>query len=79
VSHHRDSREHEQRFYRIAVGAANLALAAMLAYGVTRYFDIMVPRFGNQFFYVPLLMGGIAIWMVFRGITVLLGKGRGGS
>lgn len=76
---HRDSRGQEQRLYRIAVGGANLALAAMLFYGVSRYFDVLVPRFGNRFFYVPLLMGGIALWMVVRGLTVLFGRGRGSS
>jgi hypothetical protein len=79
VHQHRDSRDDEQTFYRIAVGAANLALAAMLIYGVTRYFDVIVPRFGNRFFYVPVIMGGIAVWMLVRGLSVLLGRGRGGK
>ena len=77
MSHHRDSREQEARIYRIAVGAANLALAAMLVYGIRRYFDVLVPRFGNQFFYVPVVMAALAAWMVFRGISALLGRGRG--
>ena len=75
----RDTRPHEQRFYQLAVGAANLALAAMLFYGVVRYFDLIVPRFGHQFVYVPVLMSGIASWMVFRGLTVLFRRGRGDS
>jgi len=79
LSQHRDSRDHEQRLYRLAVGAANLALAAMLVYGIVRYFEVLVPRFGNQFFYVPVVMGGIAAWMVFRGLSALFGRGRGRS
>ncbi len=39
---HRDSRPYEQRLYRILVGGANLALAAMLFYGASRYFDLVV-------------------------------------
>ena len=51
----------------------------MLFYGVVRYFDLIVPRFGHQFVYVPVLMSGIASWMVFRGLTVLFRRGRGDS
>ena len=74
---HRDSRPYEQRFYRIAVGGANLALAAMLFYGASRYFDFIVPRFGHRFVYVPIVMCGIAAWVATRGFLVLLRRGRG--
>lgn len=73
----RDFRSHEQKLYRIAVSAANLALAAMLFYGVSRYSDLIVPRFGHRFVYVPIVMSGIAAWMCFRGIMVLFGGRRG--
>jgi hypothetical protein len=74
---HRDSRPHEQKVYRLAVGAANLALAVMLFYGASRYFDLIVPRFGHRFVYVPVLMCGMAVWMTARGTMVLLRRGRG--
>jgi hypothetical protein len=74
---HRDSRPQEQKVYRLAVGAANLALAAMLFYGASRYFDLIVPRFGHRFVYVPVLMCGMAVWMTARGVLVLLRRGRG--
>jgi hypothetical protein len=74
---HRDSRPHEQKVYRLAVGAANLALAVMLFYGASRYFDLIVPRFGHRFVYVPILMCGMAVWMTARGVLVLLRRGRG--
>lgn len=59
------------------VGGANLALAVMLFYGVSRYLDLIVPRFGNRFVYVPVLMCGIAVWVTMRGLLVLLRRGRG--
>jgi hypothetical protein len=59
------------------VGGANLALAAMLFYGASRYFDLIVPRFGHRFVYVPVLMCGMAVWMTVRGVLVLLRRGRG--
>lgn len=74
---HRDSRPQEQKVYRLAVGGANLALAVMLFYGVSRYFDLVVPRFGHRFVYVPILMCGMAVWMTARGVLVLLRRGRG--
>ena len=74
---HRDSRPHEQRFYRITVGGANLALAAMLFYGAARYADLIVPRFGHRFVYVPIVMCGMAAWVTTRGFRVLLRRGRG--
>lgn len=74
---HRDSRPHEQRLYRVMVGGANLALAAMLFFGASRYFDLIVPRFGHRFVYVPVLMCGIAVWVTTRGLLVLLRRGRG--
>ena len=74
---HRDSRPHEQRLYRLAVGGMNLALAVMLFYGASRYFDLVVPRFGHRFVYVPALMCGTAVWVATRGILVLVRRGRG--
>ena len=75
--HRRDSREHEQRLYRVAVGGANLALAAMLFYGASRYFDLVVPRFGHRFVFVPVFMCGTAVWVATRGALVLFRRGRG--
>ena len=57
----RRRRPREDRVYRIAVGGANLALAAMLLYGLARYFDLIVPRYGHRFFYVAVVLAGIAI------------------
>ena len=74
---HRDSRPYEQRLYRIAVGGVNLALAVMLFYGASRYFDLIVPRFGHRFVYVPVVMCGIAAWVAVRGFLALLRRGRG--
>ena len=74
---HRDSRPYEQRLYRITVGGVNLALAVMLFYGASRYFDLIVPRFGHRFVYVPVLMCGMAAWMTARGALVLFRRGRG--
>ena len=74
---HRDSRPYEQRLYRIAVGGVNLALAVMLFYGASRYFDLIVPRFGHRFVYVPVVMCGIAAWVTMRGFLVLLRRERG--
>ncbi len=74
---HRDSRPYEQRLYRLAVGAANLALAAMLFYGASRYFSLIAPRFGHRFVYVPVLMCGIAVWVLTKGLLILLRRGRG--
>ena len=74
---HRDSRTYEQRLYRITVGGANLALAAMLFYGASRYSDLIVPRFGHRFVYVPIVMCGMAAWVTMRGVLVLLRRGRG--
>ena len=59
------------------MGGANLALAAMLFYGASRYFEVIVPRFGQRFVYVPVLMYGIAVWVAIRGLLILLRRGRG--
>jgi hypothetical protein len=77
AARHRDSRPREQKLYRITVGGANLALAAMLLYGASRYFDLVVPRFGHRFAYVPVLMCGTAVWVTTRGLLVLFGRERG--
>jgi hypothetical protein len=71
-----EGRTTEPGLYRYAVGAANLALAAMLAYGLVKYWTLIVPRYGHQFSYVAILMAGIACWMALRGILALLGGRR---
>jgi hypothetical protein len=70
----------QPRLYRYAVGGANIALAAMLFYGVSRYFQLIVPRYGHRFAYVAILMAGIACWAAFRGVVVFFGRSgeRGG-
>lgn len=75
----RDSRPGEMRLYRFAVGGANLALAAMMVYGIARYFDLVVPRAGHRFSFIPILMAGVAVWMTVRGLGILLRRGGGGS
>ena len=72
----RDTRPHERTFYRVTVGCANLALAAMLAYGAVRYFDLIVPHYGHRFAFFAFVMVGLACWMAFRGITTLAGRSR---
>ena len=59
------------------MGGANVALAAMLSYGASRYFDLIVPRFGQRFVYVPVLMCGVAVWVAIRGLLILLRRERG--
>ena len=67
----------EQRVYRWLVGGANLAVTLMLAYGVSRYFALIHPRYGRRFSYVAILMAAVACWTFARGIIVLLGRRRG--
>ncbi len=66
--------------FRLSVGAANFALAAMLVYGITRYAALIPPRYGHQFAYVPILMAAVACWMVVRGVLAVTGRlsARGG-
>ena len=70
----RDTRRHERRLYRISVGCAHLALAAMLVYGITRYFALILPRYGQRFAFVAVMMAGVAVWMGVRGVFALLGR-----
>jgi hypothetical protein len=67
-------RAREPRFYRWLVGGANLALTVMLAYGVFRYLELIVPRYGHRFSYVAILMGAVACWTCVRGVIVLWGR-----
>lgn len=73
----RDRGSREQRFYRWLVGSANLAVTLMLAYGVLRYLDLIVPRYGHRFSYVAILMAAVACWTGARGIIVLVGRPSG--
>jgi hypothetical protein len=75
----RDSRPSEQKFYRLAVGGANLALCAMLIYGIRRYFELIVPAVGNRFAFVPILMAAVAVWTGVRGVIVLFRRTGGGG
>ncbi len=70
-------RPREQRFYRWLVGGANLAATLMLAYGVFRYLELIVPRYGHRFSYVAILMAAVACWTGARGIIVLVGRRSG--
>lgn len=70
----RDTRSKESKFFRLAVGCANLALAAMLVYGIFRYLELIPPRYGHRFTFVAVLMGGVALWMGVRGVLALLGR-----
>ena len=72
-----DRRPREQRLYRWLVGGANLAVTLMLAYGVARYLDLIVPRYGHRFSYVAVLMAAVACWTAARGIIVLVGRPSG--
>ncbi|MBD3348027.1 MAG: hypothetical protein GF400_02380 [Candidatus Eisenbacteria bacterium] len=73
-----DTRPHERTVYRIVVGCANLALAAMLTYGTFRYFQLIVPEYGHRFTFLALIMLGLAGWMVVRGFMVFFGRRRDG-
>lgn len=64
-------------FYRVAVGGANLALSVVLMVGVSRYFSLIVPRYGHRFTYVAIIMVGIACWTAVRGILHLVGRAGG--
>ena len=75
----RQRRVPEERAYRWLVGGANLAVTLALAYGVSRYFALIQPRYGQRFSYVAILMAAVACWTAARGIIVLLGRGRGRS
>ena len=75
----RDSRPTEQRFYRYAVGGTNIALCAMLIYGIRRYFELIVPAVGNRFAFVPIMMAAVAVWTGIRGAIVLFRRAGGGS
>jgi len=66
-----------RRIYRWLVGGANLAVTLMLAYGVFRYLDLIVPRYGHRFSYVAILMAAVACWTAARGIIVLAGRRSG--
>lgn len=70
----RDTRRQERGLYRIAVGCAHLALAAMLVYGIIRYFELIPPRYGQRFSFLAVLMAGVAVWMGVRGVLALLGR-----
>jgi hypothetical protein len=70
----RDHRSREQRLYRWLVGGANLVVTLMLAYGIVRYLDLIVPRYGHRFSYVAILMAAVACWTAARGIIVLAGR-----
>jgi hypothetical protein len=74
-----DRRAREPRFYRWLVGGANLAVTLMLLYGITRYADLIAPRYGRRFSYVAILMAAVACWTAFRGIMVLTGRSIGRS
>ncbi len=65
--------------YRLAVGGARLALAVMLLYGITKYFALIVPRYGHRFAYVAIVMGGVACWAALRGVLILVGRTREGG
>jgi hypothetical protein len=67
----------ELRIRRIAVGLANLALAAMLFYGVYRFSRDVMPVYGNRFAYVPIAMAGLACWRGAIGVILLSGRRSG--
>jgi hypothetical protein len=64
----------ERRVYRLSVGGVHLALTAMLAFGVVRYFDLIAPRYGHRFIYVALFLAGTALWIGVRGVLILVGR-----
>lgn len=68
----------ERRVYRLAVGTANLALAAGLVYGAWRFGQLLIPKYGMSLVYVPIVMLGLAVWMIVRGVLTLRG-GAGGE
>lgn len=72
-----DTRSRESTVYRIVVGCANLALAAMLVFGIIRFTALIVPRYGRRFSFFAVVMAGLACWMLFRGVVVLVGRSHG--
>ncbi len=73
-----DPRDRERTVYRIVVGCANLALAAMLVVGAFRFSELIPPKFGGKFSFFTIVMVGLACWMAVRGFVVLFGRLRGG-
>jgi hypothetical protein len=69
--------DREARVYRFAVGLASLALAVTLIYGAYRFWQLLIPRYGLGFAYVPAVMAGIAVWMCVRGVLTLRGRDGG--
>ncbi|MBM3307074.1 MAG: hypothetical protein FJY74_01950 [Candidatus Eisenbacteria bacterium] len=67
------------RVLRTILGLAYLACAGMIVYALVRFVDLILPRYGNRFSYMFLLLGAMACWMAFRGLRHLLGRddGRG--
>jgi hypothetical protein len=74
-----DTRDRERTVYRIAVGCANLALAAMLIVGAVRFAGLIPPKYGDKFSFFTFVMLGLACWMVVRGFIILFGRSRGAS
>jgi hypothetical protein len=73
----RDRRAEYPKLYRYTVGGANLGLTAMLGYGLVRYVELIVPRYGHRFAYIAVLIVGVAGWTTFRGVLLLVGRSRG--
>lgn len=66
--------KHEDReamIYRFAVGLASIALAGTLLYGAYRFSELILPKYGPGFVYVPIVMVGLAVWMAVRGVLAL--------
>ncbi len=68
----------ERSLFRLTVGGAHLAVAAMLLVGVGKYFALVAPRYGRRFAYVAVLMVVVACWLAVRGVLFLSGRARAG-
>lgn len=73
----KDTRDREATIYRVVVGSANLALAAMLIVGAVRFTGLIVSRYGRGFAFFTVVMAGLACWMAVRGVVIVLGRSRG--
>ncbi len=74
-----DTRDRERAVYRVVVGCANVALAAMLVVGAVRFADLIPPKYGGKFSFFTIVMVGLACWMAVRGFVILFGRSRGAS
>ena len=61
----------------MVLGIVNLLLAGMLVLAIARFQGSVAQVYGDQFFYVPIVMLAIAGWRAIVGVLILIGRRRG--